>query len=60
MAPDVEWTIHSDEHQQSIKHLWSGKYGDAIVIWSLLCITDILAAFIGRGDSNTVTTSFQE
>jgi len=30
------------------------------VIWSLLCITDILAAFIGKTDSNMVTARFWE
>jgi len=35
-------------------------YGSYTVIWSLLCITNVLAAFIGRTDSNTVTAPFQE
>jgi len=30
------------------------------VIWSLLCITDVLAAIIGKWDSNTVTAPFWE
>jgi hypothetical protein len=28
------------------------------VTWSLLCITDVLEAFIGKRDSNMVTARF--
>jgi len=28
------------------------------VTWSLLCITDVLVAFIGKSDSNMVTAPF--
>jgi hypothetical protein len=38
--------------------LWSCKYGNSAVTWSLLCITDVLAAFIGKRDSNMVTAPF--
>jgi len=34
------------------------KYGNYTVIRSLLCITNMLAAFIGRRDSNMVTAPF--
>jgi len=46
------------ECQQSVNDLWSCKYGDSQVTWSLLCITDVLAACIGKRDSNTVTAPF--
>jgi len=36
------------------------QYGNYTVIWLLLCITDVLAAFIGKRDSDTVTTPFWE
>jgi len=58
MAADVEWTIHQYEHQQSVNELWFGNYGNYTVIWSLLCITDVLATFVGKRHSNAVTTPF--
>jgi len=58
MAADVEWTIHYNERQLSVNDLWICKYGNQTVIWLLLCITDLLAAFIGKRDSNTVPTPF--
>jgi len=50
---------HSEnEHQWSVNDLWFCKYGNYTVIWSLLCVTDVLAAFIGKRYSNMVTTPF--
>jgi hypothetical protein len=36
------------------------KYVNSPVIWSLLCITAVLAAIIGKRDTNTVTARFLE
>ena len=58
MAADVEWTIHQNERQRSVNDLWFCKYGNYTAIWSLLCITDVSAAFIGKRDSNMVTAPF--
>jgi len=44
--------------KMSVNNLWSCKYGNSPVTWSLLCKIDVLAAFIGKRDSNTVTASF--
>jgi len=60
MAADVEWTIHQNERQRSVNDLWYCKYGNYTVIWSLLCITEVLAAVIGNRDSNTVTAPYRE
>jgi len=56
MAADVEWKIHWNEHQRSVNNLWSWKYGNWTVIWLLLCITDLFAAFIGKRASNAAST----
>jgi len=58
MAPDVEWTIHWNERQHSINNVWIAKYGNYTVIWLLFCITDVLAALIGKGDTNMVMAPF--
>jgi hypothetical protein len=46
------------EPQRSVNDLLSCRYGNSQVTWSLLCITDVLAASIGNSDSNTVTGPF--
>jgi hypothetical protein len=58
MVADVEWTIHQNERQQSVNDLWSCKFSNSPVTWSLLCITDVLQDVIGKRDYNTVTTPF--
>jgi len=60
MAPDVEWTIHWNVCQRRVNNLFFCIYGNYTVIWLLLCITDVLAACIGKWGSNTVTTPFWE
>jgi len=55
-AADAEWTICSNERERSVNDLWSCKYANSPVTWSLLFVTNILAAFVGERDSNTVTT----
>jgi len=50
----------SKQRQQSVNDLWFCKYSNYTVIWLLLCITDVLAAFISKRDSNTVTIPFCE
>ena len=60
MEADAEYIIHYNERQRSVNDLWFCKYGIYTVNWSLLCVTDVLAAVIGKGDSNTVTTPFWE
>ena len=57
MAANVNWTIHQNKCQWSVNNLWF-KYGNCTVIWSLLYITDILAPFTGKRDSNPTTTAF--
>jgi len=59
MAADVEWTIHQNERQHSVNNLWFCKYGNYTVIWSLLFITDVLAASIGKRVRSTVTAPFR-
>jgi len=54
MAADVEWTIHENECQRSVNDSWFCKYGNWTTVWSLWCITDMLAAFIGTWDSDMV------
>jgi len=44
----------------SFNDLWCWTNGNYIVISSLLCVTDVLAAFVGKRDSNTVTAPFTE
>ena len=58
MAADVECTIHYNERQRSVNDLWSSKYGNSPVSWLFLRMTDALAAFIGKRDSNMVTAPF--
>jgi len=60
IAADFEWTIHWNQRQQSVNNFWSSKFGNWKVIWSLLCISDIMAAFIGKKQGDTVTTPFWE
>ena len=57
-AADDKWTRQSNERQWSVNDLRSSKYGNPLVTWSLLCIMDVLAAFIDKRDSNTVTAPF--
>jgi len=47
-AADVDRTIYYNERQWSVNNVWSCKYGNWIVICSLLGITDVLADFIGQ------------
>jgi len=47
-----------NERQWSVNDFRFCKYGNCIVIWSLLGITYVLAALIGKRDSNTVTAPF--
>jgi hypothetical protein len=54
----VEWTIQQNQHRLSVNDLWSCKHGNAPVTWSLLCITHVLAAFIGKRDYTKVTAPF--
>ena len=49
-----------NEHQRSVNDLWFCKSENCRVIWSLLCITNVLAAFIGKRDCNTATAQFWE
>jgi len=49
-----------NERQLSVNDFGSCKYGNCIVIWSLLGTTDILAACIGKRNSNMVTAPFRE
>jgi len=49
-----------NQRQRSIYYMWSCKYGNWSVIWLWLCITDVLAAFIGKRDINKVTAPFRE
>lgn len=58
MAVDCEWTIEYNASELSINDFRACKYDNLIAIWSLLGLTDILAAFIGNGDGNTVTAPF--
>jgi len=44
MAEDVEWTIHHNVRQWSVNDLWFCKYSNYTMIWSLLCITDLMPA----------------
>jgi len=60
MAADFEWTIHENERQWRVNDLWFCKYGICTLIWSLLSVTDVLAAFIGKRDSIMVTAPFCE
>jgi hypothetical protein len=52
VALHFQWIIHFNKHQCSINGLWSGNHGYCNLIWSLLCITNILAACIGKIDSD--------
>jgi len=47
-----------NERQWSVNALWFCKYGNYTVIWLLFCVIDELAAFIGKRESNMVTTPF--
>jgi len=64
---DVSWCwldneLHwgSTEHQQSVNGCWACQFGNWSVIWSLLCISDTFADFIGKRDRNMVTAPFWE
>jgi len=46
--------------QWSVNNLWFCKYGNQTMIWLLFRITDVLAAYIGKRDSNMATASFWE
>jgi hypothetical protein len=40
---------HSEnERQRSVNDLWLCKYGNQKVLWSLLGIIEVLAAFMGK------------
>jgi len=58
LAADMERTMHYNRGQRNVNDNWSCKYSNWKVLWLLLCITDILAAFMGRRDSDTVTAVF--
>jgi hypothetical protein len=58
--PTQSLTHSEHEHQWCVNDLWSCKYGNSIVIWLLLCTTDVLAAYIGKRESNMVTAPFWE
>lgn len=60
MAADMEWTIEPNECQRSVNDLWFCKYYNYTVHWLMLCITNELAAIIGKRDNNTVTTPFRD
>ena len=50
---------HSEnERQQSVNDLWLSNDGNSTVLWSLLGITDVLPALIGKRDSNTIIAPF--
>jgi len=49
-----------NQSKRSVNNFWSCKYIKWIVIWSLLCITVISAAFLGNRGSNTVTAPLWE
>ena len=50
IATATRSALHSEnERQQSVNNLWFCKYGSYTVIWSLLCITDVLAVFLAKG-----------
>jgi len=42
------------------EYVFPDEYGHWTVIWSLLCITNVLAAFIGKYDTNIVKAAFWE
>jgi len=50
--------LSENERQWSVNNLRLCKYGNYTVLWSLLGIIDVLAAFIGQRDSNTVIAPF--
>jgi len=60
MAADVECAIHENQRQQSVNDWWFCKYGNYTVIWSLLCISEVLADFVDKRDSNPIPTQFRE
>jgi hypothetical protein len=49
-----------NERERSVNNLWLCKYGNPTVLWSLLGLINVLAAFICKRDSNTVIATFQE
>jgi hypothetical protein len=52
---------HSEnKRQRSVNDLWLFKHGNQAVLWSLLGIINVLAAFIGKRDSTTVIAPFRE
>jgi hypothetical protein len=58
MVANLDWTVHLNEHQQSVNDFESFMYGNWKVTWSLLSITNVLAAFFGQTINNTVTALF--
>jgi len=60
MAADVKWTIHWNEHQWSVNDFWFCKYGNWTTIWSLWCLTDMLAAFMGIWNSDMLPAASWE
>jgi len=56
MVADFELTIHRIERQWSVNDLWFCQYSNYTVSWVPMCITDVLAVYIGKRDSNMVTT----
>jgi len=60
MAADVERIIQWIECQQSVNESLFCKSSNYTEIWSLLCITNVLAAFIIKRNINTVTALFWE
>jgi len=58
MAADYEYTLLENERQRSLNEYWSCKYGNWNMIWSLLSITAVLPAFVGKTESNKDTVRF--
>ena len=58
MAADIDYTIHYNERQRSVTDFRSGKQGYCKVNRSLFITTDVLAAFIGKRATDTVSALF--
>jgi len=50
--------LWQNERQQSVNKFWTCKSVNSNVIWSLLCISNVLAAFMGRIAKDIVTALF--
>jgi hypothetical protein len=51
-------THHENQRQWRVNDLWFSMSGNYTVISLLLCITDVLAAFICKRNRNTITAPF--